>query len=84
MHDPREFPCYREMANKLSRYRITSSTTFTEVQQVGSRFVVHDVAATTYPELVRIAELIEAQDGSVHPIPAAAFEDWLYRAGHRR
>jgi hypothetical protein len=84
MNEPEEFPCYREMANKLSRYRISSPTTFTEVQHVGTRFIVHDVQATTYPELLRIAELIEARDGTVRPIPASDFEDWLLRAGHRR
>ena len=84
MHEPEEFPFYRELANKLSRYRISSSNAFTEVQQVGSRFLVHDVQATTYPELVRIAELIETKDGTTRPIPPADFEDWLHRAGHRR
>ena len=84
MNDPTEFPCYRELANKLSRYRISSATAFTEVQHVGTRFIVHEVKATTYPELLRIAELIEAKDGTVVRIPASDFEDWLHRAGHRR
>ncbi len=84
MHEPEEFPCYRELTNRHSRYRIASPTAFTEVQQVGSRFLVHEVNATTYPELVRIAELIAATDGSVRSIPASDFEAWLHRAGHKR
>jgi hypothetical protein len=84
MDIPREFPCYRQLANHQSRYRIASPSAFTEVQRVGTRFIVHEVHATTYPELVRIAELIDATDGTVHRIHAADFDDWLARTGHGR
>ena len=62
MSDP-QFPLYRSSANGLNWYRIESKTVFTEVQRVGSRSVIHLVKAETFPEKVRILELIGLEHG---------------------
>ena len=75
------YPLYRALTNGASRFRIESSDHFTEVQRIGSRYLLIEVRAYTYPEKVRIAELISGRDGGVVEIQAAEFEDWLARAG---
>ena len=77
------FPAYRALVNGRSLFRIGSPTTFTEVQRIGSRSVVFEIAAETYPERLRIAELLAATDGTVVPIGAAEFERALEAAGNR-
>lgn len=64
MPDP-QFPLYRCSANGLNWYRIDALTEFTEVQRVGSKYVLHRVMAETFPEKVRVLELIGLEHGSV-------------------
>lgn len=71
------FPLYRCSANGLNWYRVESATEFTEVQKVGSRYVVHRVKAVIYPEKVRVMELIAAEGGHVVACEADAFETHL-------
>lgn len=78
--DSPTFPAYRELLNGRSRYRITSPTEMWEVQRVGARFLRHHVEAVTYPERLRIHELIALQDGSARLITAAEFDDWNAQA----
>ncbi len=66
------FPLYRRSANGLNWYRIESPTVFTEIQQVGSRLVVHRIVAVIYPEKARILGLIKMDDG--HAMPCTAEE----------
>lgn len=74
------FPAYRELANGRSRYCITSPTHMAEVQRVGARFLRHHVEAMTYPERLRIHELMALQDGSARAITAAEFDEWNAQA----
>ncbi len=62
MHDP-QFPLYRCSSNGLNWYCILTASEFMEVQRVGSRYVLHRVKAETYPEKVRILELIGQEHG---------------------
>lgn len=79
MHTPR-FPIYLKLTGGHSIYRITSETSFTEVQRVGRRSVVHSIEATTWPERLRIADMLENADGSLSPATEAEFEEHLHRA----
>ncbi|MBK9420641.1 MAG: hypothetical protein IPN44_06265 [Flavobacteriales bacterium] len=63
MHD-QQFPLYRCSANGLNWYRIASFAEFTEVQRVGNRYILHRIKAETYPEKVRIMELVGLEHGS--------------------
>ena len=74
------FPTFRELGNGLSRYRIDSATAMVEVQRIGRRFMVHRLDATTYPERLRIHELLAMTDADVRAIGPDAFEDWLAQA----
>ncbi|MBP8823630.1 MAG: hypothetical protein KBH07_08305 [Flavobacteriales bacterium] len=76
MEQPR-FPLYRRSANALNWYRIESATALVEVQRIGSRYVVHRLAAVAYPEQVRIRSLIDLEDGHVQACAAEEVESLL-------
>jgi hypothetical protein len=71
------FPIYRKRVNERSFYRIEADNAFTEVHRVGKRCVVHHIHAKTYPELVRIAELIAGEGGAVVECGHVEYEQWL-------
>ena len=75
--DVPRFPLYRRSLNGLNWYRIESATEFTEVQKVGSRYVVHSIQATAYPEMLRIMVLITLEDGHVLECPPEEVERLL-------
>lgn len=60
-----ELPVYRKLANGASIYRIEAEDRFTELQRVGTSWLVHTVLAERYPERVRIVELLEARGEEV-------------------
>jgi hypothetical protein len=74
------FPVYRKLLNGRSVFRITSHTVFAEVQRIGQRYVLFTVEATTWPERLRIADMLEATDGSVEACDASEFEAWALLA----
>ena len=77
---PERFPVYRKLANGHSVFRIESETAFSEVQRIGGRSMVFHITAHTYPERLRIVELLDAADGSVLPIDRAEFDVWFAKA----
>ncbi|MBK6776118.1 MAG: hypothetical protein IPG74_09855 [Flavobacteriales bacterium] len=74
------YPLHRQLIDGRSLYRIESADTFTEIQIVGARAIVHRVVARTYPEKVLIHELIAMTNGSYKEIGAAVFNAALERA----
>lgn len=74
------FPLYRRSVNGMNWYRIESATEFTEVQQVGSRYVVHRMKASIYPEMQRVMGLILMEDGHVLECPSEEVERYLTKA----
>jgi hypothetical protein len=81
MHKP-SFPVYRKLANGRSFFRIDSATRFTEIQRIGRRCVVHEIVAHTYPEKVRIAELLNTGHHGVLASTEEEFGHWLSKTGH--
>jgi hypothetical protein len=75
------FPVYRKLANERSFFRIDSPLRFTEVQRVGRQCVVHEVEAHTYPEKVRLIELLELQHHWVKESSSEEFGHWLSKTG---
>ncbi|MFN5032368.1 MAG: hypothetical protein ACK5FX_09125 [Flavobacteriia bacterium] len=55
------FPQYRKLSNEKSFYEILSDKEFTEIQLIGSRYVVHKVIANQYPEMLRIMDMLAAE-----------------------
>ncbi|MBL7951170.1 MAG: hypothetical protein JNM62_05575 [Flavobacteriales bacterium] len=67
------FPLYRSSANGAHRYRIEGWDLFVELQRIGTRWVVHRVQATAYPEKLRIRDMVDCAHGAYTPATAA---DW--------
>ncbi len=62
-----KFPVYRRSMNGRHWYRIEGRGSFTEVQRIGKRVMVHHVLAKAYPEMVMIQELLEGAGGRYVP-----------------
>lgn len=80
---PIDFPVHLRLIGGHSLYRIESETTFTEVQRIGGRFLAHRVNAQTWPERLRIADMLANVDGSLASSDPGEFESWLSRAESR-
>lgn len=61
-------------------YRIESETSFTEVQRVGNRYLAHRISALTWPERLRIADMLANRDGSLTRYTPEEFDRWLNEA----
>ncbi len=57
------FPQYRRTADGRHYYRIEAKDRFTEIQRVGNRRLIHHVTANVYPEMLRIAEMLDGSGG---------------------
>lgn len=56
---PEDFPVYRKLHGGTSFYRIESARSFTEIQVIGTRRLIHMIKATAYPEMVRIKDMLK-------------------------
>ena len=56
-----DFPQYRKRFDNKSFYKVTSFTTFEEVQLVGKRFLIHVVHAKKYFEQLQIQDMLTSE-----------------------
>lgn len=56
-----DFPQYRKRFDNKSFYKVTSFTTFEEVQLVGKRFLIHLVHAKKYFEQLQIQDMLASE-----------------------
>ena len=77
-HPP--FPVFLRLIGGFSLYRVESETSFTEVQRVGNRYVAHRISASTWPERLRIADMLATRDGSLTWAAPEEFDRWLLEA----
>ena len=54
-----DFPAYRKLSNNKSFYKITSDTSFEEIQLMGSKAFLYEHNVSKYPEILRIKEMLE-------------------------
>ena len=52
------YPVFRKYVGDRSFFKITSSTNFTEIQVMGSRFFLHEIKAKTLPDFQLIVDMI--------------------------
>lgn len=55
-HPP--LPTYRQLSGGASYYCILAVDHFLELQRIGSRWILHEVHATAYPERLRVHEML--------------------------
>lgn len=61
-HKGNDFPQYRKLSNERAFYRIEGQNSFTEVQLIGSRKIIHTIIAQQYPEKLRIMDMLKNLD----------------------
>ncbi len=59
----KEFPIYRKSSNDRNWYKIIDEKHFIEVQKVGERYFSFEIEAQQYPELLRIQDMINCEEG---------------------
>lgn len=67
------FPAYRRLKGGGHYYRITAADRFEELQRMGTRWILHEVHATIYPERLRVQEML-AFEGPFEPL---AEHEWV-------
>lgn len=65
-------PAYRRLQGGASYYRILAVDRFHELQRVGSRWILHEVHATAYPERLRVHEMLAC----TAPFEGLEAEEW--------
>lgn len=56
-----DFPQYRKRFDSKSFYKITSLTSFEEVQLIGKRFYIYSIAAKKYFEQLQVLDMLDAE-----------------------
>lgn len=56
-----DFPQYRKRFDNKSIYKITSLTSFEEVQLIGKRFYIYSIEAKKYFEQLQVLDMLEAE-----------------------
>lgn len=70
-----DFPQYRISKNGKNLYRIDSNRVFIELQYIGEKVLLFIIEAKTYPEMVRIQDLLDRTADSCDVLDAQRFED---------
>lgn len=74
------FPQYRKRFDNKSFYKVTSLTTFEEVQLIGKRFFIHVVHAKKYFEQLQVQDMLSAKMEMYQMSNESEFEEHYQRA----
>jgi hypothetical protein len=75
-----DFPQYRKRFDNKSFYKVTSFTTFEEVQLVGKRFLIHLVHAKKYFEQLQIQDMLTSEMEMYQRSEESEFEEQFQAA----
>ncbi len=71
------FPAYRKYSGINVWFKILDAHHFIEIKQVGSKYRVHHLEATQYPEMVFIKDMLACYEARWEEIAASQFEHIL-------
>lgn len=72
-----DFPQYRKLSNGKVFYRIRDARNFDEIQVIGTVARLHSIAATQYPEILKIQDMLDPETPGFEPSDEQEFEDLL-------
>lgn len=75
------FPIYRKYVGINTWFKITDDRHFTEVKKLGERYLVHELEATQYPEMILIQDMIACAEGRWEAFDSDSFEEMLKEMG---
>jgi len=55
------FPVFRQLGDLQVLYKIIDDRNFIEYRKVGSKWIIHEVIATQFPEIMRIRDMISLE-----------------------
>jgi hypothetical protein len=58
------FPQYRKYKNIETYFKIISEKEFVELSLFGNKFVKHSIEAKQYPEMLRIKDMLNCEEGT--------------------
>lgn len=70
-----DFPQYRKRFDSKSFYKITSLTSFEEVQLIGKRFYIYSIKAEKYFEQLQVMDMLEAEVEMYNKCDAKEFQE---------
>lgn len=73
------FPIYRKTANNKSYYKLDAADEMTEIQLLGSKFLVYELKAKILPERNLLQDLIENNAGHWLKIKEEEYQDIYQR-----
>lgn len=56
-----EFPQFRKLTNGKSYYKITGPNQFTELQNIGSKWLSYSYQLSQFPDLLRLKAMLDAE-----------------------
>jgi len=59
-----DFPQYRKYKNIETYFKIISEKEFVELSLFGNKFVKHSIEAKQYPEILRIKDMLNCEEGT--------------------
>ncbi|MFZ6050882.1 hypothetical protein [Halocola ammonii] len=72
-----QFPQFRKLSNDKSWFRVDSATSMTEIQIIGSSYVVHELEAKILPERNLISDVLEMEGDRWKKVNSSEFEKFL-------
>lgn len=69
------FPIYRKFVGINVWFKIIDDKNFMELKQLGTKFLLHEVKAVQYPEMILIKDMIECLDGRWEEVKPDFFEE---------
>lgn len=69
-----KFPVYRKYIGLNTWFRIESERSFTEIRQIGDKYLKTEIRAEQFPEILFIQDMIECQDGRWEISSASDFD----------
>lgn len=74
-----DFPQYRKYKNIETYFKIISEKKFEELSLFGNKFVKHSIDAKQYPEMLRIQDMLNCEDGIWEVVEE---KEYLKKANH--
>lgn len=69
------FPIYRKYVGIDTWFRIESDRNFTEIKRIGKNYLLNNIEAKQYPEMLLIQDMINLKDGRWEVCDESEFEE---------
>jgi hypothetical protein len=75
-----EFPSYRKYVGVDVWFKIISDRKFIEVKKIGDKYIIHQVEAFQYPEMIFIQDMLKKSENRWENASAELIEELITQA----